>query len=135
MLLRVQRELRFGEPEWLRAEPTVSLVVAPARGAGAEHGSSPGTRAQVHVSGISGSSSGLQQGHCDGPRLLGCRAPAWRREMGLPGPSAWSGGLFLDAPCTTQDHSLTELGVVFCLLCHKRLILWRVLEGSEIHLE
>ena len=66
MLLHVQRELRFGETEWLRAEPAMSLVIAHARGKGAEYGSSPGTRVctrtQIHMSSISGSSSGLQQG-------------------------------------------------------------------------
>lgn len=62
MLLHVQRELRFGETEWLRAEPAMSLVIAHARGKGAEYGLSPGTRAQIRISSISGSSSGLQQG-------------------------------------------------------------------------
>lgn len=60
-----------------------------------------------------------------------CSSPA--PGDGAAWPLGLAAGLFLDAPCTTQDHSLTELGVVFCLPCHKRLILWRVLEGSEIH--
>jgi len=76
MLLHVQRELRLGETEWLRAEPAVSLVLARARGGGAEYGSSPGTRARVRTPSVGGSSSGLQQGQSERPgRRASAQAP------------------------------------------------------------
>lgn len=69
------------------------------------------------------------------PRLLYCRDHIWHGEMGQTYPLSLGLRFILDAPCTTYDNLLIELGVVFCLSCHKRLILWRVLEGSEIRLE
>lgn len=145
MLLHVQRELRFGETVWLRAEPAVSLVIAHARGKGAEYGSSPAHACAHALRYICLPSAVPPQvcsrvgavGQADAlrPRLLYCRAPIWHQEMGLAYPLSLGLRFILDAPCTTQDNLLIELGVVFCLSCHKRLILWRVLEGSEIHLE
>lgn len=48
-------------------------------------------------------------------------------------PQGWAGTS--PAVACPLSQLLIELGVAFCVSCHKQLILWRVLEGSEIHLE
>lgn len=58
-----------------------------------------------------------------------CSSGAMAR-LSLPCHRGWAGTSPVLFP-----QSLIELGVAFRVSCHKQLILWRVLEGSEIHLE
>lgn len=71
-----------------------------------------------------GSSPGVQQVGAMGSSGQALSLPCHRARAGtapaVACPSSWL---------------LIELGVAFCVSCHKQLILWRVLEGSEIHLE
>lgn len=110
MLLHVQRELRFGETEWLRAEPAMSLVVAYARGKAAEYGLSP-AHACAHAFRyvflastvplqVCSRVSAIGQADALWPRLLYCRDQIWHREMGQTYPLSLDLRFILDAPCT-----------------------------------
>lgn len=88
----------------------------------------------TRVSGARGSSPGVQQ--------VGAMARQGQLSPGsVTAVSQEAPGLGWHVPCcglsfiSVQGLLLIELGVAFCVSCHKQLFLWRVLEGSGIHLE
>lgn len=127
MLLRGRGNLDLVEPDGCEQNPLCHLSQLPQEGQ-EEHAG------HTCVSGARGSSPGVQQ--------VGAMARQGQLSPGsVTAVSQEAPGLGWHVPCcglsfiSVQGPLLIELGVAFCVSCHKQLFLWRVLEGSEIHLE
>lgn len=119
MLLRVRGNLDLLEPGGWEQNPLCHLSQLPQEGQ-EEH---TGHRWSQRF--LSRCAAGWWQAGAAQARLCVTRAP----RAGLAHP------LLCPVLYLSQGLLLIELGLAFCVSCHKQLILWRVLEGSEIHLE